>query len=119
MPVRPIKSPTSLASASIHLHHLGGLISSTFNFLKWRKGVIIADLIAIINTQTKLHHAENTTCKLRWLIQVEARSEQGCVNQRPYEVLHRLVRFICRCFLLEFSHDRVPWVHLHVVFENM
>ena len=51
--------------------------------------------------------------ELRRLIQREARSQQRRVEEEPDEILHGLVRLVCRGFLLELRHDGVVRVHLH------
>ena len=43
--------------------------------------------------------------KLRWLVQVDARGQERRIEKEPDQILHRLVRFVCRRLLLR--HDGV------------
>merc|ERR1712039_200952 len=67
----------------VDFFHLGRLVSSTLNFLKWWKIVVIAQsFVIIIDAQTKLNHSMNASRKLCGLVQVEARREQGSIEQQ-------------------------------------
>ena len=84
----------------INLLHLGGLISSSLHFLKWRQVVIISkSLIIIVNAQAKLDHAMDAASELGGFIQIETRCEERGVEEQPNQILHGLVRFVCSCLL--------------------
>merc|ERR1711992_511362 len=103
-----------ITASSIHLFHLGSFVSSTLNFLKWGQIIIIAEaLIVIINAEAELDHAVNASSKLCGLIEVKSRGEKRCVEKKPNKILDCFVRFISCCFLLEFRHDGMFWIHLH------
>ena len=51
--------------------------------------------------------------KLRWLVQVEARSQERRVEKEPDDILHRHVRFVCRRLFLQLRHDGMRWLNLH------
>merc|ERR1712184_156722 len=85
------------STTSINLFHLRRLISCTLDLLKWGKVIVVSQtLIVIINTQAELDHAVDATRELCWLIEVEARCQQGGVEEEPDQVLHSLVRLV-RC----------------------
>ena len=55
----------------------------------------------------------NVTCKLCGLIKVESRSEQGCVEEQPEQILDGFVALVDSFLLLQLGHDGVLWVNLH------
>merc|ERR1719375_606279 len=101
-------------SQSVNFLHLGGLISSTLNFLeRWEVVIITEALIIVVNAETKLDHAVNASSKLGRLVEVETRCQEGSVEEEPDEILDSLVRLVCSCLFAELTHDGVLWVHLH------
>merc|ERR1712217_805171 len=98
----------------VDLLHLGGLVSSTIDLLERGKVVIIPEtLIVVVDAKSKLDHAMNAACKLRWLVEIESRRQEGGVEEKPDQILDGLVRFVGRSLLLQFGHDGVLRVHLH------
>merc|ERR1712083_436661 len=103
-----------LSQQSVDLLHLRSLIGGPINLLKWWKVVVVSQaLVVIVNAQAKFDHAMNASCKLCGLVEVEAGSEKGRIEEQPDQVLHSLVRLVCCRLLLQFRHDAVLWVDLH------
>merc|ERR1712224_232864 len=91
---------------SVDLFHLGCLIRSALDFLKWGEVIIVTQaLVIIIDAQAQFDHAVDATCELCWLIKVETRGEQRSVKEQPDQVLYGLVRLVCRSLLLQLRHD--------------
>mmetsp|Transcript_26698 Transcript_26698/g.74554 ORF Transcript_26698/g.74554 Transcript_26698/m.74554 type:complete len:584 (+) Transcript_26698:103-1854(+) len=104
---------------SVHLLHLGRLISSTFDFFQGRQVVVVAEaLIIVIDAQAELDHAVDAPSKLCWLVEVEARGEQGGIEKEPDEVLHCFIGPVCTRLLLQLGHDGMFGVHLHGLFRD-
>merc|ERR1712125_137155 len=81
------RNKTARQQRLVNLLHLGCLVSSPLHLLEGRQIVVITQtLIIIVNAQTKLDHAMNTACKLRWLVKVETRGEQGCIEEQPDQI---------------------------------
>merc|ERR1712238_405164 len=98
----------------VNLLHLRGLVSSAVDLLQRRQVVIVTQtLIVIVDAQAKLDHAVDAPSELRGLIEVEARGQQGRVEQQPNQVLDGLVRLVRRSLLLQLRHDGMLRVHLH------
>merc|ERR1711967_188770 len=92
----------------VNFLHLGAII-----VLKRWEVIIIALLrgsIVVINAKTKLDHAVNAASEGGWLIQGEARGEEGSVEEEPDEILDRFVVFVFLCASAESVHDRVHGV---------
>merc|ERR1712170_175617 len=88
-------SLVSCLACSIDLLHLGGLVGSTLHLLQWWQIVIIAEaFVVIVDAQSELNHAVDTTSELSRLVQIEARGQQGGVEEEPDQVLHGLVRLV-------------------------
>merc|ERR1711953_712121 len=99
---------------SVDLFHLGGLVSSALDFFEWWEIVVVTEaLVIVIDAESKLDHSVNSACELRWLVKIEARSEERGVEKKPNEVLDSLVGFVGCCLLLEFTHDGMFWVNFH------
>merc|ERR1712151_929650 len=99
---------------SVNPFHFGGLLCCTLNFLQGREVVVITKtLIIIINAQAELNHAVDAASELCGFIQVEPGGQQRGVEKQPDEVLDSLVRLVCCCLLLEFSHDAVLGIDFH------
>ena len=64
-------------------------------------------------------HAVDTASELGGLIQIEAGCEKRRVEEQPNQILHGLVRFVCRCLLLQLNHDGVLGLTSMVFFETM
>merc|ERR1712100_268588 len=91
---------------SIDFLHLRGLLVRALNLLK-RRQIIISRIVVVVDAQAELDHEVDAPGELRWLIQREARSQQGRVKQEPDEILHGLVRLVRGSLLLELRHDGV------------
>merc|ERR1711879_653290 len=64
---------TSPTNRSVNFLHLGGLVCSTLDLLKWWEVIIVTEaLVIIINAQAKLDHAVNPACELGRLVKIEA-----------------------------------------------
>merc|ERR1711877_24624 len=99
---------------SVNFFHLGRLVGSALNFLKWWKVVIVTQaFVIVIDAEAKLDHSVNSACELRRLVKVEARSEERGVEKEPNEVFHSLVGFVGCRLLLQLTHDGMLWVNLH------
>merc|ERR1712195_80857 len=97
-------SVNSYLVSSIHLFHLGSLVSGTLNLLKRGQIIIVTKtLVIVVNAEAKLDHAVNPPSKLSGLIQVKARGKQRCVEQEPDEILDSLVRLVGCCLFPEFG----------------
>mmetsp|Transcript_98056 Transcript_98056/g.253588 ORF Transcript_98056/g.253588 Transcript_98056/m.253588 type:complete len:206 (-) Transcript_98056:1795-2412(-) len=105
---------TTVTNCLVDLLHLRRLVSSALDLLQRRQVIVITEaLVVIVDAQAQLDHAVDAAGKLRRLVKVEAGGEQGGVEQQPDQVLHRLVRLVRRCLLLQLRHDGVLRVHLH------
>ena len=103
--------------ASIHLLHLRRLICGPLHLLQQKKVVVITrTFILIIDAKSELGHTVNASRKLRWLVQVEERGEKRRIEKEPDQILHCLVRIVCRRLFLQLRHDGVRWIDLHGFF---
>merc|ERR1711862_950614 len=63
-------------ASSIDLLHLGCFVCCTLNFFQGRKIIVVTQPFIIIDAEAEFDHAMDAACKLRWLIQIEARGQQ-------------------------------------------
>merc|ERR1712216_832056 len=110
---------TKHISRLVDLFHLGSLISSTLNLLKRRQVIVVTKaIIIVVNAEAKLDHTMDSSSELSGLIQVEAGSEQRCVEQQPDKILDGLVGLVSGCLLPQFGHDGMLGVNLHSFLGN-
>merc|ERR1719251_106590 len=99
---------------SINFLHLRRFVSGPLDLFKWWKVVVIAEaLVVVVDAETQLDHAMNAASKLSWLVKVEARGQQRCVEEEPNQILHSLVGLVRSCLLLQLGHDGMLGVHFH------
>merc|ERR1712072_1129805 len=95
----------------VNLLHLGALI-----VLKWGQVIIlilVLGCVVLVNAQAKLDHAVDAASKGGGLIEVEARGEQGGVEQEPDEILYGLVVLVLVGTSTQSIDDGVSGVHFH------
>jgi hypothetical protein len=69
--------------------------------------------LVVVDGETELDHAVDTTSEVSWLVQRETGSEHSGIEQEHDKVLNSLVRFILISLLAEFDNNWVGWVNFH------
>ena len=87
--------------------------AAPLHLLQQKVVVITRTFILIIEAKSDLDHSVNASRKLRWLVQVEARGEKRRIQKEPDQILHCLVRIVCRRLFLQLLHDGIRWIDLH------
>jgi hypothetical protein len=92
----------------LHARHL-----TIISFQWWDIIVSIGSSRDVIDTETQLDHAVDARSKVGWIVEREARGEQGSVEDEPHKILDGLVVGIDVGLLAQLLHDGVLGVDLH------
>ena len=62
------------------------------HLLQRRQAIVFAQALVVVDAEAQLDHAVDEARKMRGLLQVEARGQQGGVEEQPDLILHDLAR---------------------------